>query len=473
MTHVYRDPITTTNPQEASQWHPTKNQILPENVTKGMNLKVWWKCDQGDDHEWEATISNRCFGDTGCPFCYGKKVCLDNCLITKFPAIAAEWHPTRNETLTPFGVVAHSGKKVWWKCPVVNDHEWEATIASRTDGKNGRGCPCCDRKKIVPSNCLASTHPEIAQLWHSTKNKNSPHDVSAGSGKKVWWQCPVANDHEWQAPPALLLRGNRCPCCAGKKIVFSNCLVTIAPQIAKKWHPTKNGKLTPFEVLPKSGKRVWWKCPVADDHEWEAPVGNVGSGSDCPCCHGLKVVKSNCLATHFPQIADQWHSKNQITPWDITPNSKVKVWWQCKDFPDHSWLATPNGRVGSSSGCPMCKNSKGEEEIKKQLKVWGFRFQKEYRINDCVYKRALPFDFAVFLGGEILLIEFHGEQHYRSVEFFGGHKHFKYRQKLDGIKLKYCQSKHVKLLVIPYWKFDSIQGILSNFLGMEINSTES
>ena len=32
--------------------------------------------------------------------------------------------------------------------------------------------------------------------------------------------------------------------CSNKKIVASNCLGTLNPELAKEWHPTKNGKLT-------------------------------------------------------------------------------------------------------------------------------------------------------------------------------------------------------------------------------------
>jgi len=35
-------------------------------------------------------------------------------------------------------------------------------------------------------------------------------------------------------------------------------LKTINPKLAEEWHPTKNGNLTPKDVLPKSGKKVWW-----------------------------------------------------------------------------------------------------------------------------------------------------------------------------------------------------------------------
>ena len=44
------------------------------------------------------------------------------------------------------------------------------------------------------------------------------------------------------------------------------------PEQAELWHPTKNGELTPYDVSTGSGKRVWFKCPKGDDHEWESTV---------------------------------------------------------------------------------------------------------------------------------------------------------------------------------------------------------
>jgi hypothetical protein len=34
-----------------------------------------------------------------------------------------EWHPTKNDDLTPADVAAGSNKKFWWKCDVAEDHE--------------------------------------------------------------------------------------------------------------------------------------------------------------------------------------------------------------------------------------------------------------------------------------------------------------------------------------------------------------
>ncbi len=55
-------------------------------------------------------------------------------------------------------------------------------------------------------------------------------------------------------------RGIGCAICSNYKVVKSNSLATLNPELASEWHPTKNGDLTPEKVMPGSGKNVWWKC---------------------------------------------------------------------------------------------------------------------------------------------------------------------------------------------------------------------
>ena len=45
------------------------------------------------------------------------------------PELAAQWHPTRNEGLTPEDVRANSYKKVWWVCG--KGHEWDSRVNRR------------------------------------------------------------------------------------------------------------------------------------------------------------------------------------------------------------------------------------------------------------------------------------------------------------------------------------------------------
>ena len=214
--------LAETHPDIALQWHPTKNgDLFPFNVTAGSHRKVWWKCDEGDDHEWFANIGNRSKG-AGCPICRGLKVVNSNCLATINPLLSKQWHPKKNGDLTPNDVTSGSGKKVWWKCDEEEDHEWCAQISSRTQG---RGCPMCSGNIVVGSNSLGSTHPELVKEWHPEMNRKlTPFDVISGSNKKIWWKCDKEDDHIYDMPIVSKSQGQGWPMCSGNRIVKSNCL---------------------------------------------------------------------------------------------------------------------------------------------------------------------------------------------------------------------------------------------------------
>ena len=206
--------LATTHPNIASQWHPNKNgSLAPEQVTSMSGKTAWWVCDKG--HEWNSQIASRTSG-RGCPYCapYGGVVLKGySDLLTVNPGLAAQWHPTKNGSLTPDQVTRGSGKRVWWLCE--KNHEWEATVSNRT---KGRGCPYCVNRKILPGfNDLATANPTLSAQWHPTKNGTlSAEHVPTNCDKKVWWLCPDCG-HEWEAKVANRTNGTGCPKCARAK----------------------------------------------------------------------------------------------------------------------------------------------------------------------------------------------------------------------------------------------------------------
>ena len=77
-------------------------------------------------------------------------------------------------------------------------------------------------------------------------------------------------------------RGIGCPCCSGRvPKIGENDLKTLYPEIAKEWNYERNGTLKPEQFLPKSGKKVWWRCSVCG-HEWETVIRNRTNGHGCP-----------------------------------------------------------------------------------------------------------------------------------------------------------------------------------------------
>lgn len=340
------------------QWDKEANgDLTPEIVSRGSGKKVWWKCRKG--HCWQAVINSRCNG-CGCPVCAGKRVINgENDLATELPEVAREWHPVKNLPLTPSEVTRGSHRLVWWKCR--KGHEWRACVKTRAQGG---GCPICSGKKLLAGfNDLAVVSPRLAGEWHPTKNGIlKPEMVLACATRRVWWRCEKG--HEWQAKVKARCEGSGCPICSGRVVAAGiNDLESCYPLIAREWHPTKNGKVTPKEITSSSNKRVWWQCSLG--HEWKTSVySRTGLQTQCPYCTNRKVLKGfNDLATLEPKIASQWHPdlNGSLTPEQVTVGSKKKIWWICPE--GHVWKTAVYPRTGSGkTGCPVCAGNVSEKQ---------------------------------------------------------------------------------------------------------------
>jgi len=139
-------------PNISNQWHPSLNPRWwkPTNISPNSHRQIWWRCPVDYTHVWQAQVKKRTKEKRGCPFCAGRQINKSNCLATTHPKIASEWHPLRNDSITPEMVGYGSTKRVWWKC--LCGHEWKATPNGRT--ANNTGCPRCKHSK--GENCVES-----------------------------------------------------------------------------------------------------------------------------------------------------------------------------------------------------------------------------------------------------------------------------------------------------------------------------
>ena len=227
---------------------------------------------------------------------------------------------------------------------------------------------------------LEYCNPELSKEWHPVKNENlMPCDVTPGSSKKVWWYLPyddpISGKHfefEWQALVKSRARRNqKCPYLVGKAIYQGyNDLATKCPELAKEWHPVKNGDLTPRSITAGSKKEIWWYLPYDDptsgkhfDFEWkESVVNRVLHNYGCPYLSGQKVWRGyNDLATLCPRVVKEWHpTKNgKLTISDVAYASNKEVWWYLPyDDPDSGrhfdfeWKTKISNRTVLNEGCP-------------------------------------------------------------------------------------------------------------------------
>jgi len=217
--------IQTLFPKLFNEWNYKRNlNISPSDLVIGSSKVVWWECSKCF-LEWKSSIRSRTQKGTGCPNC-AKKIRVASLTISYIkkngtitnPLLLKEWNYQKNNGLTPEQFTPSSNRKVWWNCSKCH-HEWEAKISNRNFG---RGCPCCSNKTVVQGkNDLATTNPELSKEWHPTKNLPlTPHDVTIGSGKKVWWIC--INSHEYLASIMHRGHGTNCPICnSGKQTSFA------------------------------------------------------------------------------------------------------------------------------------------------------------------------------------------------------------------------------------------------------------
>ena len=459
---------TASNPDKArykfliSEWDGPKNKkelnLTPSDITIGnSNQKINWKCIK-KKHTWAARISDRTYSGHNCPCCSNQQVCKDNnlqalsktaedpYLKARYKRLVSEWDGPKNKkefNLTASDITPGSRQKINWKCK--EGHTWPAELSDRTKGSN---CPDCSptNKRVskdyslqalsenLPESDLKSKYKRLVSEWdygkdESGKFKNKkddgeqllPKDVTPVSGKKVNWKC-LEKKHTWKIRVSDRAYGSNCPCCSNQQVCIDNNLQALS------------------ENLPESDLKARYQRLVS---EWD--YGKDESG----------------------KFKNKKDDGEQLLPKDVVSGSEQKIIWKCEK--GHRWLTSLNNRKNGSN-CPVCNQSRGEEETYRILQKYisstqiTRQFKDENCRGDC---SLLSFDFIVEINRKKYFIEYNGEQHYKPT--FGStpekrQYRFEKNQRYDKIKLDYCRSKNIPFLVIPYTQYKNIDTIISSFL---------
>ena len=316
------DSIVATHPELVKEIHPDET-VNPEKLVSGSDIRIKWLCNKSTcehEHSWVTQVKNRAIHGTNCPYCAvpAKVVCECNSFGAIFPEWIEMWSE-KNVGMSPFDFSPHSSKFVWWQCPVSDDHLWRGRISDRTRKEQSGGCPFCAGKRVSITNCLSTTRPKVAAMWHPEKNGDlTPKDVTHGTSKRVWWQCPEGPDHVWKSPVSRIstahdseYASNGCPFCAGLKISITNRLDLHYPNLVNEWHSVKNKEKNPSDFTSSSNKKVWWKCSTCSN-EWKAAINNRTAKKPRGC--------SSCAKTGFDPSEPAFYYVMEI----IGPTGR---WW--------------------------------------------------------------------------------------------------------------------------------------------------
>jgi hypothetical protein len=209
----------TSNPytiQNIKLWCKLNNKPfeLISDKYEGAEKKLQWQCLKENCNEKFFSKWGHIYDNHGCPYCNGQQVSLSNCLATRRPDLAVEWHPTKNGDLTPYDVTCGSGKYIWWKCNKNPKHEWIAQVEKRV---NDRDCPYCKKTNgghVLPSEDynLLFLFPDLCEEWDYNKNNKNPEEYTPGSCQKVWWKCNECG-YEWMTTIERRRNNRGCPEC--------------------------------------------------------------------------------------------------------------------------------------------------------------------------------------------------------------------------------------------------------------------
>ena len=197
----------------------------------------------------------------------------------------------------------------------------------------------------------------------------------------------------------------------------------------------------------------------------------------CNHCKGEKIKNTQAekgITKHIINPGDTFGLLTALTgPYhrsDRSHGSYIKCKCSCGNIVEvaKKHLVQKEGRTIS---CGCASQSSGEIKIIQLLEKANIDFQSQYRIKD--FNLSSPFDFAIFNNGTLLgLIEYDGEQHFESIDFFGGEEKLKLQQERDERKNKWCKENNIRLIRIPYTEYDNLTiGYLLSFFP-ELSSSE-
>jgi hypothetical protein len=268
----------------------------------------------------------------------------------------------------------------------------ENTKSFRAFRKNHLCSTCIINNKPIPcEKSLLFLEPQVALLWHPTKNNKNPKDYTRSSMKTVWWLCPNVFEcncpHEFDANICDMVKCNSskskgCPYCtnmgSNKQFCIHKSLGGVFPELCKFWS-NKNIK-TSYQYSPHSDEEVLWNCNgcihCGKIHEYCQKIssktakkrngdirGNIDNGGCVVCAKSTqKICDCQTLEIKYPELykeCDIEKNKEEVDPnFDINiipTNSNRYIWWKCiKCY--KNWYTRLINRTTNCSGCPYCKN---------------------------------------------------------------------------------------------------------------------
>ncbi len=272
----------------------------------------------------------------------------------------------------------------------------------------------------------------------------------------------------------------RCKCdCGNEKITSGNNLIygytqscgclhkeVIKSKLSENLINQRFGKLVVIAKSKSKYNKTHWLCKCDCGNETIASTSGLKSGHTQSCGCFQDEVASN---THFNDLTGRRFGKLVVLR--RAENSSLGFTrFECKcDCGNITIVNSAPLMDGRTQSCGCWKYSKLEEYVVKYFKEKGYinsvdyECQKKFENLTGTGNSLLSYDFIVYKNNEpFCLIECQGQQHYHSVDYFGGEKQFEKQMIHDKLKSDYAKMLGLPLLEIPYTlkKYNDIKNIL-------------
>lgn len=308
------------------------------------------------------------------------------------------------------------------------------------DLAKGHACPECGKEKRIK----AKTKSTEKFIQDAVKVYGDKYDYSMvnmeGRVDKRNEKIPIicyekdefGNEHGiFHAYPSVFLAGHSCPKCAKNE--------TKTIEYVKRKSLDKFGKKYGFIDSTYKGMKTEMNiiCPIHGIIHM-SPENHLKSKCGCHKC-AKKVVEKEDIFKRLKEV----HGDKYTIDEDFEFNGmrkKIKI-----NCPIHGgfWMR-PFDLLVSKQGCPKCKASKLEVEIRDLLEKNPIKIEEQKTFDWLIYKDNLYIDF--YLPEYKIGIECQGEQHFRPIDFFGGEENFSEQIKRDEIKKNLCKAHGITIL---------------------------
>lgn len=201
----------------------------------------------------------------------------------------------------------------------------------------------------------------------------------------------------------------------------------------------KFGDLTAIEHVDSEH----WRCLCSCGSEAIVQTNNLLSGHTRSCGH---LRREKLLPTKMNNLTGR--KFGELTA--LEPIYKGRVFWKCRCSCGKIVEAPAFALTGKRTiSCGHLKESKQECRAREWLISHNIPFYQEVRLKGL---ENLRFDFQIFITEtDFILLEIQGEQHYRSIDYFGGKEKFAKQIKNDQQKRDFCAKNKIVLYEMPYY----------------------